>query len=348
MSKHKDSDVKIDFKYDYKYYLTDKDSFLCSKYFKVLEKEIKKCFHFMNETNHPPKVLSKLTSKFEYLATFPTKGVQGIVGLLLCNSINKYPVVFKIPVEIDKMIEHEHLILESLNTIRDFCPHFVGSLGMFKLPISRTYVYDQIEDDDDDDDDNSKNSRSQLSKRSQSSSEIEEEEEEEFEDDFGETNLFTIEDDYLPTNTLLLEYVSDISFADMCNKSVKNKSLIVSQVLMILCAIKIAQLHVNFTHYDLHIDNILIRQCEPEAMFIYKINGSVINVPTFGFYPVIIDMGSSYSNALENNDMKSSIANYDNGLQPTIYDPLNDLHHFLISALYDIEYDSEEYYFLST
>ena len=39
MSKHKDSDVKIDFKYDYKYYLTDKDSFLCSKYFKVLKKK---------------------------------------------------------------------------------------------------------------------------------------------------------------------------------------------------------------------------------------------------------------------------------------------------------------------
>jgi hypothetical protein len=46
--------------------------------------------------------------------------------------------------------------------------------------------------------------------------------------------------------------------------------------------------------------------------------------------------------------MKTSVSHYNNGLQPTIYDPLNDLHHFLLSALNEIEYDSNEFYFLTT
>jgi hypothetical protein len=117
---------------------------------------------------------------------------------------------------------------------------------------------------------------------------------------------------------------------------------------MIISALQISQKHINFTHYDLHVENILIRQCEPEAIFVYNINNNLYTVPTFGFYPVIIDMGSSYSVSVENNSMKTSVAHYNNGLQPTIYDPLNDLHHFLLSALNSIEYESNEFYFLST
>ena len=107
----------------------------------------------------------------------------------------------------------------------------------------------------------------------------------------------------------------------------------------------------KLTHYDLHIDNILIRQCETNALFAYNFDGNVRNsviIPTFGFYPVIIDMGSSYSKAIENKQMTTSVANYEHGLQPVLFDKVNDLHHFLLSALYDLEYATEEFYYLST
>jgi hypothetical protein len=331
-----------DFKYDY--FLSDKDSFLNVNFFNKLKKEIQHYFHFLNSTQHTPKILDKIRSKFNYLKTFKTKGVQGITGILTCKGLKDYPIVFKVSVEIDKSVEHEFSIMNSLNDIRLFCPHFVGSLGMFKLPISRTYVYTHIEENEKYDE----HSGSATESGSETESE-EENEDEEFEEyTIDDVDLFMNDEQYLPINVLFMEYVSSLSFSDICRKSRKNKNLILSQILMVLSALSISQKYDKFTHYDLHVDNVLIRQCEPEAIFIYKINDSKILVPTFGFYPVIIDMGSSYSNALENNDMKSSIANYDNGLQPTIYDPLNDLHHFLISALYDIEYDSEEYYFLST
>jgi hypothetical protein len=44
---------------------------------------------------------------------------------------------------------------------------------------------------------------------------------------------------------------------------------------MIISALQISQKHLNFTHYDLHVENILIRQCEPEAIFVYNINDNL-------------------------------------------------------------------------
>ena len=39
-----------------------------------------------------------------------------------------------------------------------------------------------------------------------------------------------------------------------------------------LLAIIIANHKVNFTHYDLHSDNILVKHCDPNSVFLYIIN----------------------------------------------------------------------------
>ena len=330
--------------------IIEKDSFLNLPFFNKVRKEIAGYFHFLKETRDPSKILSKISQKLTYVKTFKTKGVQGITGILHCRSLKDLPIVFKISVEIDRTIEHENNVIESLNSLRHFCPHFVGSLGMYNLPISRTYVYEFTDDDDlyeEFDDSDNESSSSDSSDESDSDTSSSEESEEDFEE--CDIELFMDDKEFLPTNMMLLEYVSNITFEDLCKKyPVENRSLILSQMMMIMSALSISQKYLNFTHYDLHIENILIRQCEPEAIFIYNIDNKAYTVPTYGFYPVIIDMGSSYSKSLENNSMKTTVSHYNNGLQPTIYDPLNDLHHFLISALYGIERESTEFYFLST
>ncbi len=310
------------------------DTFLNPESFKNLVYKINKACKLVKENNVPSRKLEIMRSKFRYINTFETKGVQGIAGILEHRDTG-VQVVFKLSIEIDRTIEHENQVTLELNKIRDFCPNFVGNLGCVELPISRTYIYANTPEDSDD----------EYSSRSESSSDSSSEEEEECYDK-DECKLFMEDKEFLPTNLLLLEYVSPHSFDDFCKYA--DKALINSLILGVLCSLGISQKHLQFTHYDLHIDNILIKECEPEAVFMYIIDGNSFVIPTFGFFPVIIDMGLSYCNALQGGTTKTPVEHYDKGLQSSTFDKFNDIHHFLISALYAVEYDEEEFYYLST
>ena len=48
-------------------------------------------------------------------------------------------------------------------------------------------------------------------------------------------------------------------------------------------------------------------------------------VPTFGFFPVIIDMGLSYCSSLEGQPTTSPIEHFDKGLQTSVFDKFNEL-----------------------
>jgi hypothetical protein len=114
-----------------------------------------------------------------------------------------------------------------------------------------------------------------------------------------------------------------------------------------MMALEIAQTFFRFTHYDLHLGNVLLQQCDPNSVFVYRLKGKDFCVPTFGFYPVLIDMGISHSSGTENNPMYSSTDNYDHGFQTTIFDRLADIHHFLLSLFYYIEEENDTYTYLS-
>jgi len=321
---------------------SQEDTFLNIDSFNNLVYKVNKSCKLAKENNVPSRKLDIMRSKFKYINTFETKGVQGIAGILEHRETGKQ-VVFKLSIEIDRTIEHENQVTLELNKLRNFCPNFVGNLGCIELPISRTYIYVNTPEDTDDEYSSKSESRSRSESRSESrSSESESSSEEEYE----ECKLFMDDKEYLPTNMLLLEYVSPHSFDDFCRYA--DKALLNSLILGVLCALGISQKHLNFTHYDLHIDNILIRECEPEAIFMYIIDGNSFVVPTFGFYPVIIDMGLSYCKALEGSTTKTPVEHYNKGLQSVVFDKFNDVHHFLISALYSVEYEEEEFYYLST
>ena len=123
----------------------------------------------------------------------------------------------------------------------------------------------------------------------------------------------------------------------------KGRNIISSQILQILMALEISQNELSFTHYDLHMDNILELKCEYNSVFLYNVNDEYFVVPTFGYYPVLIDVGMSYIYDVNDRPMFSSIHNYINGSQCAIFDTLNDIHHLLISSFYYIEDCSEDY-----
>lgn len=123
----------------------------------------------------------------------------------------------------------------------------------------------------------------------------------------------------------------------------KGRNIIGSQILQILMALEISQNELSFTHYDLHMDNVLELECEPNSLFLYEVNNTYYVVPTFGYYPVIIDVGMSYIHDVNDRPMYSATHNYMNGSQCAIFDTFNDIHHLLISSFYYIEDCYHEY-----
>jgi hypothetical protein len=254
-------------------------------------------------------VVEYLNYKLQFIRVFSTKGVQGIVGFIKFLDSKSFNV-FKISVDINRSIEHEYEILKSLNSLRKFMPNFLTTLGMIEMPITNDFI---------------KNPGRNYPLIPESEME---------------------ENCTLPRNVLLLEFVNKLPFYRIIERC-KNKNLVSSLILQIILALEIAQNECDFTHYDLHTGNILIQKCDKEALFLYKYKDEFYLLPTFGFFPLIIDTGFSYSKAVNNKSMKTH-TNYNNkGFQMTCFDPLNDVHHFLISLFYILEREGDNFDSLS-
>ncbi len=143
-----------------------------------------------------------------------------------------------------------------------------------------------------------------------------------------------------PSEMIFLELANPIPLYKICRES-HDKNIVASLVIQTMMALQIAQTHKKFTHYDLHTSNIIIQECEIDSIFLYLNENGAHLVPTYGFYPLIIDTGLSYSIGCDNKSMKSTIEHVKYGFQCTVFDPLNDVHHFLLSLFYYLEDHSD-------
>jgi hypothetical protein len=270
---------------------------------------------FLDECSKLPKDkrVKCIKQTLNFQKVFDTDSVQGIAGV--ANIETDIPItvtqpdqtdhvenlcqqiVFKLSVEVNRTIEHEFFILKKLNQLRKFCPNFVGTFGLLSAYVNKSFF----------DDPNPKTLK----------------------------NPFDIKNNVVPSNYLLLEYVGDVTFRHVYNYA--DKQTVTGVLLSVLCALQVAQTKLKFTHYDLHSDNILMRKVEDTAYFAYIIDGKCMVYPTHGWYPVIIDMGSSYIDGINERPTRTSIKHYQDGLQSTNYDPLSDLHHFVLSAVSRLE-----------
>ena len=249
------------------------------------------------------KRIKRIKQIFAFDKMFTTDSVQGIAGLVNIDlgqddTKEKTPIVFKLSVEVNRTVEHEHYILKQLNVMRQWCPNFVGTLGLLNGYVSRAFF--------------------------------------EHKDPLKHVpNVFDVKSNGIQTNYLLLEYVNKITFKHICKYT--DKTTVTGTLLSVLCALQMAQNKFRFTHYDLHSDNILMREVEPDSYFAYIINNEVVFYPTGGWYPVMIDMGSSYLQGIEARPTRTSISHYHRGLQCTEFDRLGDVHHFILSAMSRLE-----------
>lgn len=138
---------------------------------------------------------------------------------------------------------------------------------------------------------------------------------------------------------LLLEQVKNsYKFFNYLSSSNIDQNVIYSTIKQTLLAILIAQRKKQFSHYDLHSNNILLKKCDKDLVFLYILDDeNQYCIPTFGHYPVIIDCGFSYSSDLNNGPLFPSLNHTDIGFMSDRFDPIADPKLFLVSVSDEIQ-----------
>ena len=110
-------------------------------------------------------------------------------------------------------------------------------------------------------------------------------------------NPFNIDNDLYPikTDVLLMEYIEGISLDSFSKTTTSNILYTIIKQLMLI--ILVAQEKLKFTHYDLHPGNVIVKKTSTKQMN-YVVNGKTYTVNTYGYLPVIIDFGLSYTSDL--------------------------------------------------
>lgn len=264
----------------------------------LYDRELEDVIDFFNEKNKERETEKDTNLSFpdflEYDGPLLKKGKQGLVGFLMDkNSGKRY--VYKISQYLDFMIDQEYRVLMDLNTLRDYCPHFVKMFGKTTVPVAANF------------------------KRAK--------------------NPFETSPDYktISTDMLVIQHLEGCKkFFKYIKNDVCSTMELLSIVKQSLLASAIAHQKVKFTHYDMHSDNILVQECNPNSVFLYIINGEYHLVPTYGRCPIIIDFGFSFSKSAENYRMNCSLAHTKYGFIQCKEDSYTDAKLFLLSVSNEI------------
>lgn len=130
--------------------------------------------------------------------------------------------------------------------------------------------------------------------------------------------------EYIPSKTTLLQFVKKKQFGS------QTRSLLHQLVL----AIFIAQQEVKFSHYDLHLENVLIRKCVTRTFFLYKFEFEGVQMKRLlfseGFFPVLFDYGFAFSEGLNYQSFKNSFYYSNKGYTPFIFDDTVDFRTLMV------------------
>jgi hypothetical protein len=240
------------------------------------------------------KLYDKLPCNLSYEQNFSKSGKQGVLGLLSLDSGKK--CVYKISQYINFLVDQENIILNSLNELREYLPHYVRGLGKFKVKVNS---------------------------------------------DFRKVdNPFIVSSKHNVYNdVLLMEHIDETRklYRYIKNEEVEEE-VIYSLIKQVLLAISIAQKYKRLTHYDLHSNNVLVKLCNPNSVFLYIIDDDTYYaVPTYGYYPVIIDFGFGYIGDMDSGPLYAALAHTEVGFLSHTYDRMADPKLFLVSVSHELK-----------
>lgn len=233
----------------------------------------------------------------EYVETFGKPGKQGLVGILRGKGEHKdVEYVFKISQYINYLAEHEETVMEGLNTLAPYCPHYCRSIGTITCKVDAA--------------------------RSKGGN------------PFDPQSKYPIEKE-----VLLCEYIKNSSkFYNYIRSPKVSEDVLYSTVKQTLLALALAQREKQFSHYDLHSFNMMMRKCSKDSVFLYVLDEeNQFAVPTYGYYPIIIDFGFSYIQDLEDGPLYPSMGHTDVGFMSDRFDWVADPKLFLVSVSSEIK-----------
>jgi hypothetical protein len=139
---------------------------------------------------------------------------------------------------------------------------------------------------------------------------------------------------------LFMEYLED---AIKLYNYVKAEPRIISEeklyaaIKQVLMAIAMAQQQ-QFTHYDLHSNNVLMKTCDPDLVFLYVLDkDNQFCIPTHGSYPNIIDFGFSYVHEMDDGPLWPSMGHTQVGFTSNEFNPIADPKLFLVTISGEIK-----------
>jgi hypothetical protein len=153
-------------------------------------------------------------------------------------------------------------------------------------------------------------------------------------------NPFDIESKYkIEKEVLLLEYIEDsYKFFNYISNKNSNEDIIYSIIKQTILSLLISQNEKQFTHYDLHSNNVLLKDCDKNLVMLYVINNEEqFCVPTLGKYPIIIDYGFSFSKDVDSSYLYGTLKHTEVGFFPNTYDKFADPKLFLVSVSNEIK-----------
>lgn len=153
-------------------------------------------------------------------------------------------------------------------------------------------------------------------------------------------NPFNSEAKYkIKKETMLCEYIDKSSkFYNYIRSNKISEDILYSTIKQVLLAISIAQKKKQFTHYDLHSCNIMMKKCNQNVVFLYVLDEeNQFAVPTHGHYPVVIDFGFSYIKDMDDGPLWASMGHTEVGFMSDRFDWVADPKLFLVTVSGEIK-----------
>jgi hypothetical protein len=238
----------------------------------------------------------------EFKELFGKPGKQGVVGLLKTKEPDENGkerlCVFKMSQHIDYLTIHENGIMQGLNELAPYCPHFCKSFGTIECnrnPKTTTNSSPFILPDD-------------------------------VKYSIKEEMLLQ---EYIDKSNKFYNYIKSDKIEE---------DVLYSVVKQVLLAISFAQRQKKFSHYDLHSLNIMMKKCNKDVVFVYVIDeDNQLCVPTLGHFPVIIDFGFSYIGDMEDGPLWPTMGHTAAGFTSDRFDRIVDPKLFLTTVSDEIK-----------
>jgi len=145
---------------------------------------------------------------------------------------------------------------------------------------------------------------------------------------FGKTYQHQVNSDY---DLLLLEYLEGETLAQLSRRVTEGTiATIIKEVLMIILH---TQKLVEYTHYDLHHSNIIVKELAIPTTKNYHFFDQDYTISS-NFHIWIIDHGGSHIAGLEHGEYESNIASLSCGVVPSVFDNLYDLSVVTMAYIY--------------